>query len=220
MMRTNLTKTLRSVFLLALCGWSGCQSAAQDTVRLPQPDMDRPATVMQALGQRQSTRAFDGRELAAQDLADLLWAANGVNRPASGKRTAPSALNRQDVDVYVLTARGAYRYDAATHALQPVATDDLRPAAAGGQDFVAAAPAVLVLVSDLSKFGGRGQASALRMGAIDAGIVSQNAALFCAAAGLATVPRASMDADALRTGLKLADEQEPMLNLPVGYFKR
>ena len=205
---------------LVLGSWAGGQATAQDVVSLPQPDMDRPATLMQALAQRQSTRAYAATELSRAELGDLLWAAVGVNRPADGKRTAPSALNKQDVDVYVLTARGAYRYDAAGHSLVGVTTQDLRPAAAAGQDFAATAPVVLVLVSDLDKLGGKDNANALRMGALDAGIVSQNVSLFCAAAGLATVPRASMDAEQLRTGLKLTEAQTPLLNHPVGHFQR
>lgn len=217
---SHTMKHLALTFCLLLGGTAGGSLSAQDVVTLPKPRMERPATLMQALSSRQSTRVFATSPLSEADLADLLWAANGVNRPADGGRTAPSALNRQDVDVYVLRADGAFRYDATRHALARVATADLRPAAAGGQDFVATAPVVIVLVSDLSKFGGPADEGARRMGALDAGIVAQNVALFCAAARLATVPRASMDTAALRAGLGLTDAQEPMLNLPVGHFAR
>ena len=134
-----------------------------------------------------------------------------------GKRTAPSALNKQDVDVYVCMENGAYKYDAKGHALVQVTDKDVRPAVAAQQTWAADAPVVIVLVSDLRKLGGE---KAREMGAIDAGHVSQNVCLYCAATGLATVPRASMDKRAVATALNLENGQEPMLNLPVGYPKK
>ena len=99
------------------------------------------------------------------------------------------------------------------------AEGDYRGAVAGGQAFVISAPVSLVLVSDLSRFGDTKNAHTQLMGAMDAGIVSQNISLFCSAARLATVPRASMDLARLKTALKLKDTQMPMMNHPVGYFK-
>lgn len=192
-------------------------AAQEKTIQLPAPDLSRPATLMQALSGRHSTRAFDSRALSDNDLADLLWAANGVNRPGEGKRTAPSAMNRQEVDIYVVRADGAFRYEAGTHSLAAVSGDDLRQAVAAGQDFAAEAPVCLVLVADLGKVGNPSADRIRLMGAADAGIVSQNVSLFCSAAGLATVPRASMDIDTLRKGLGLAAGQLPVLNHPVGY---
>lgn len=167
-----------------------------------------------------STREFAARELSEQDLGDLLWAANGVNRPEMGKRTAPSALNRQDVDVYVVRQDGCYLYDATEHRLVPVAEGDYRKDVAAGQDFAAEAPVSLVLVSDYARMGDVASAGTAKACAIDAGIVSQNISLFCAAAELATVPRMTMNEKALRKVLKLKDSQQLMLNHPVGYMKR
>lgn len=194
--------------------------AGEDDIRLPQPDMKRNCTVMQALQQRCSTRDFATRELSEQDLGDLLWAANGVNRHETGKRTAPSALNRQDVDIYVVKQNGCYRYEAEEHRLVLVADGDYRKDVAAGQDFAAEAPVLLVLVSDFARMGDVASAGTARACALDAGIVSQNISLFCAAAELATVPRMTMDEDALRKALKLKDSQQLMLNHPVGYMKR
>ena len=186
-------------------------------IKLNAPDKNRGTSVMKALSDRHSVREWATKELNPQDLSDLLWAANGVNRP-DGKRTAPSALNKQDIDVYVFTKEGAYLYDAPNHSLKPVAKGDHRAAVAGGQDFVKTAPVSLVLISDLSRFGNVTDQNKL-MGAVDAGIVCQNINLFCSAAGLSTVPRATMDKAALKSILKLSDSQLPIMNNPVGYPK-
>ncbi|MCD8194321.1 MAG: SagB/ThcOx family dehydrogenase, partial [Tannerellaceae bacterium] len=173
-------------------------------------------SIMKTLSERRSVRAYAEQELSLQDLSDLLWAANGISQESDGKRTAPSALNKQDIDVYVVMKEGAYLYDAKAHALNPIAAGDHRVAVAGGQDFVKTAPVSLVLVSDLSRFGDVSDRTRVT-GAMDAGYVSQNICLFCAGTGLATVPRGTMDRDALKEILKLTGSQELMLNSPVGY---
>ena len=172
---------------------------------------------MKAFSDRHSDREYAAKEISMQDLSDLLWAANGINR-TDGKRTAPSALNKQDIDVYVILKDGAYLYDAQAHALNPIAKGDHRAAVGGGQDFVKDAPVCLVLVSDLSRFGKISDQTKL-MAAMDAGIVSQNINLCCAGIGLSTVPRASMDQSALKKILKLSDSQVLLMNNPVGYPK-
>ena len=211
---------MRKVQLLLVClVLSVAASAADKIVKLPKPNLNRAGSVMKALSERQSTREYASKALNLADLSDLLWAANGINRPESGKRTAPSALNKQDVDVYVILPEGSYLYDAKNHQLTLVAEGDYRDAVAGGQDFVKAAPLSLVLVSDVSRFGDAQKTQNQVVGALDVGIVSQNISLFCSAAKLATVPRGSMDATQLKKVLKLKDAQIPMLNHPVGYFK-
>lgn len=126
---------------------------AQDlkAIKLSSPDKNRGSSIMKALSDRHSDREYAAKELSLQDLSDLLWAANGINRP-DGKRTAPSALNKQDIDIYVIMKEGAYLYDAKANSLQPIAKGDHRAAVAGSQDFVKSAPVSLVLVSDLSRF--------------------------------------------------------------------
>ena len=211
---------MRKVQLLLVClVLSVAASAADKVVKLPKPNLNRAGTVMKALSERQSTREYASKALSLADLSDLLWAANGINRPESRKRTAPSALNKQDVDVYVILPEGSYVYDAKNHQLNLVSEGDHRDAVACGQTFVKAAPASLVLVSDVSLFGDAQKPQNQVVGAIDVGIVSQNISLFCANAKLATVPRGSMDATQLKKVLKLKDSQIPMLNHPVGYFK-
>ena len=145
--------------------------SAQDlsAIRLNSPSADRGKTIMATLHERHSDRVFDTKELSLQDLSDLLWAANGVNRPGEKKRTAPSAMNRQEIDLYVFNKDGVYKYDAFSNTLQPVASGDHRQLIAGAQDFVLSAPVSLLMVADLSKLGGDDERSKL-MGAADAGI--------------------------------------------------
>ena len=200
---------MRKVQLLLAClVFSVAAFAADKVIKLPKPNLNRTGTVMKALSERHSTREFASKALNLSDLSDLLWAANGINRSDSGKRTAPSALNKQDVDVYVVLPEGSYLYDAKNHQLNLIAEGDYRGAVAGGQAFVISAPVSLVLVSDTQL-----------MGAMDAGIVSQNISIFCSAARLATVPRASMDINQLKKVLKLKESQVPMMNHPIGYLK-
>ena len=207
---------MRKVQLLLLCLFiSVATFAADKVIRLPKPNLNRNSEVMEAFANRHSTREYAAKALTLTDLSDLLWAANGINRPEEGKRTAPSAMNKQDVDVYVVLPEGTYLYDAKAHQLNLVAEGDHRGAVAGGQAFVKSAPVSLLLVSDLSRLGDAKNTHTQLMGAVDAGIVSQNISIFCSAAKL----RASMDTAKLKSVLKLTDTQLPLMNHPVGYHK-
>lgn len=192
---------------------------ADSIIKLPEPDKTLDASLMQALTDRASQREFADKQLSLEDLSSLLWAANGVNRE-DGKRTAPSAVNAQDVDIYVSMASGAYLYDAKQSQLTRITTEDLRSAVCGKQPMEA--PVFLVMVADISRYP-EGLASQRPLvesfAAMDAGYVSQNICLYCSAAKLATVPRASMDKEALTKSLNLKDTQIPLLNNPVGYMK-
>jgi len=188
-------------------------------IKLNEPDIYRGSNFMRALSERQSIREYDTKELSLQDLSDLLWAANGVNR-TDGKRTAPSAMNRQEIDVYVINKNGAYLYDAANHTLKGVAAGDFRKAAAATQDFAATAPMSIVLVANLEKLGNPDSENTRLTAAMDGGIVNQNINIFCAAVGLVTVPRGTMDKTELTKALKLSDKQLLILNNPVGYPKK
>lgn len=210
---------MRKTVLLALASLLFMNLAAQElsVIKLNAPNKERGLSIMQALDKRASAKEFNSKELSLQDLSDLVWAANGINRPSEGKRTAPSAVNAQDVDVYVCLPKGFYLYDAKEHQLKPIAAGDHRKAVAGKQPNFATAPLFLVLVSDISRFKMQDEAGNLSLAAMDAGIVSQNIALFCSGTGLQTRPRAYMDKDQLKTILKLTDKQHLMLNMPVGY---
>jgi nitroreductase len=185
------------------------------SIKLNNPNTKRGLPVMEALSQRASVKEWSEKKLNLQDLSDLLWASNGINRPDESKRTAASALNAQDVDVYVVMEEGSYLYDAKMQELTAVAKGDFREAAGK-----TTAPVVIVLVSDISRFKSGEVASKLNWAALDIGIVSQNIALFCAGTGLKTRPRVSMDVAKIKSVLKLSDSQYPMLNHPVGYEKK
>ena len=198
-----------------------CPALAQDLkpVELPKPDMEGGKPLMQVLKARQSGREFSAEKLPPQVLSNLLWAAWGVNRPDSGRRTAPSASNRQEIEIYVATAEGLYLYDAKAHRLQPVLAKDLR-AATGRQPFVGEAPVNLVYVADYSKMGkGSDEDKALTAGA-DTGFISQNVYLYCASEGLATVVRGMVDRPALARAMNLRPDQRIVLGQTVGYPKK
>ena len=207
-----MKNTLLISILACLIG--STQAQELKSISLNKPNLQRGSSLMKALEQRQSTREYAERKLEMQDLSDLLWAAVGVNRPESGRRTAPTALNKQEIDVYVCLPEGAYLYNAGKHELTPVAKGDFRPAVAGGQAFAKTAPVCLVIVANLEQFNGE-----ILMPAVDAGIVSQNISLFCSGNGLVTVPRASMDQAQLKEALKLKESQRLLMNHPVGYAK-
>jgi hypothetical protein len=97
-------------------------------IELPKPQLDGGRPLMQVLKDRQSSRAFSSKKLPMQVLSNLLWAAFGINRPESGKRTAPSAMNWQEIDIYVATCNGLYLYDAKAQRLEPVIDKDTRAA--------------------------------------------------------------------------------------------
>ena len=197
------------VFAVALAA-----TGAVETIKLPPPEKDSGATVMQALKARHSERAYSEKEIPMETLSGVLWAANGFNRP--DKRTNATALNLQTITIYAIMKSGAYRYDAKANALVKVCDKDLRPAIAAQQAYAAVAPVSLLVTADVSgpvyKGGTRSTLTHY-----DAGIVSGNIYLYCAANGLVTVCRASMDRDVLKKELKLSDNIILHLNHPVGY---
>ena len=213
---------MNKIGILLLLLLAGISSTAQTTktIALNPPDTNRGLPVMKALKLRASATKYDTAMLKLQDISDLLWAANGVNRPATGKRTAPSAINAQDVDVYVVMKSGAYLYDAPKHILTLIAEGDHRMACAGRQELDGTPPLFCLLVSDISKFSRGVDSTRLVWAAEDAGIVSQNISLFCASEGMSTRVRATMDIKKLRGVLKLKDSQYPVLNHPVSYKKQ
>ena len=178
--------------------------------------MEGGKTLMAALKDRQSSRAFSAKPLPLQVLSDLLWAADGINRPDSGKRTAPSAMNWQEIDVYVILEGGAYLYDAKANSLQAVAKGDVRKAA-GAQGFVATAPVNLVFAADATKMKKASAENQALLSAADTGYISQNVYLFCASEGLATVVRGSFDQTILATALNLPVTKKIVLAQTVGY---
>lgn len=208
---------MRNSMLVAVLITASCL-LAQDLkpIALPQPQTDGGRPLMQVLKERKSTREFAADKLPAQVLSNLLWAAFGVNRP-DGMRTAPSAMNKQEIDIYVATADGLFVYNAQANRLDPVLAQDVR-AATGTQSFAATAPLDLVYVADLVKAGS--EPSVDLYTAADAGFISQNVYLYCASEGLATVVRGSVDRVNLAKVMKLHPEQRIILAQTVGYPRK
>ncbi|MGQ9603998.1 MAG: SagB/ThcOx family dehydrogenase [bacterium] len=185
-------------------------------IKLPSPRTEGGMPLMEALKARRSSRAFSEKEIPLDVLSDLLWAAFGINRPEEGKRTAPSARNWQEIDIYVAMKQGVYIYKAKTSTLEPVMAKDIR-ALTGVQPFVATAPINLIFVADFDRMGNASDEEKQFNSAADCGFISQNVYLFCASAGLATVVRGAIDRNALAKEMNLRKGQRIILAQTVGY---
>lgn len=209
----------RSLVLVILFTLSCAAQALQtlEAIQLPQPVTTGGRPLMEVLKERKTTREFKADPLPMQVLSNLLWAAFGVNRP-DGRRTAPSAMNWQEIDIYVTLQSAAYRYDAKQNKLEPVAAKDVR-SSTGGQPFVATAPLNLVYVADLAKARIPDVEARTRFTNADAGFIAQNVYLFCASEGLGTVVRGLVDQATVTQALNLRPDQKVILAQTVGYPK-
>jgi nitroreductase len=209
--------------ILFIMGFNLAQAQELRAIQLVPPNLNRTGTMMQALLNRQAIREFNSRMLSDQDLSDLLWAANGVNRPDTGGRTAATGGNSQDIDIYVIMAQGTFLYNAQNHSLEPIVAGDLRGQVIPRQANVATAPVSLLLVSDTARFPQTAVTPApevtTSLSGIHAGIVAQNISLFCASAGLVTVITGAIihTPEEFKRLLRLTPYQRVMVNLPVGY---
>jgi nitroreductase len=201
--------------LLLVAALAAAEPTAPATLELPAPQKTGGMPVMEALAKRATARAFAQQDLSPQQLSSLLWAAFGINRP-DGKRTAPSAMNFQETDVYVLTKQGAYVYDAKANRLTQVLAEDIR-ALGGSQPFVKDAPVTLVFVADLARMNKSAASERDSYAAFDTGFISQNVYLYCASEGLATGVRAWVDRDTLGKRLNLRPDQKIIAAQSVGY---
>lgn len=188
---------------------------AQEIIKLPAPKTEGGMPLMQALKERESRREFSSRELPPEILSSLLWAAWGINRP-DGHRTAPSARNLQDIDVYVAMSDGLYLYEAKNHQLKKILNEDIR-AATGNQEYVAKAALNLIYVSDLARLKVTDPMAVEFFTGAHAAFLSQNVYLFCASEGLSTVVRGNIDKAALAKIMKLREDQKITLAQSVGY---
>jgi nitroreductase len=172
--------------------------------------------LLRALAERKSRRSFSAEPLPVQVLSDLLWAGFGINRSATGGRTAPSALNAQEIDVYVALASGIYLYACERHELRLVAEVDAR-CVTGFQDFVDRAPVDLIYVADLSQVQAIPLSRRELYAAASAGAIAENVYLYAASAGLITVVRGWFDRFALASALRLGPDEHVLLTQTVGY---
>lgn len=198
-----------------------CLAAAEELKVIPlvKPQMDTGRLLIHVLKDRKSSREFSSRKLPIRVLSSILWAACGINRHDSGKRTAPSAKNWQEIDVYVVLEKGLYIYDAQKHQLNPVLAGDVRTLT-GTQPFVREAPVNLIYVADYGRMGNAANDMKDFYSALDTGFISQNVYLYCASEGLATVARGGIDREKLAKTMKLRPEQRIILAQTVGYPKK
>jgi SagB-type dehydrogenase family enzyme len=204
-----LTTMLSLLFLAA--------ASAQESkvISLPKPQITGGKPLMQALNERASNRTYGPEALPLQVLSNLLWAAFGVNRP-DGRRTAPSASNMQEIDIYAVMADGLYLYDAKANELKLHLAGDMR-SAAGSQAGVATAPLSLLYVADYTRMGQRNLETKRGDSGTDTGYISQNVYLFCASAGLNTVARGGVDREAIKKAMQFRPDQFVVLTQTVGY---
>ena len=181
---------------------------AQD-INLPAAQRTGGKPFMETVNERRSERSFVKQEMQPQMLSNLLWAANGFNR--EDKRTVPTAMNRQEMELYVVFDNAAYFYDARNNVLKLVAEGDLR-AGLGQPQITNNAALTIVMVADLDK-------SSRESAGVSTGYISQNIYLFAASEGLGTVARGSFNGDELATVLELTDKQAITLVQPVGFLE-
>jgi len=188
-------------------------------IALPPPSKTGGKPLMQALNERHSTRSFAKDNLSMQQLSDLLWAGWGFNRPDTQKRTAPSARNMQEIDVYVALTEGLYLYDAENNTLKQIHNRDIRKMT-GSQDYVANAPVNLVFVADMGrrgiKEGEEISHSDLLVSSANTGFIAQNIYLYCASEELGCVVRGLIPTEELASEMGLRSNQIIILAQTVG----
>ena len=207
---------LASAIIIPAMGQDITMAQEQKPMQLTKPQI-AGNPLMEVLAKRSSSREFSSEALPENILSNMLWAAAGINRLDSGKRTAPTAMNKQEIDVYVVSESGIYLYEAKSHTLKMIAAGDMR-ALTGKQDYVKEAAVNLIYVADFSRMSSSPDKELYA--AADTGFISENVYLYCASAGLATVVRAYIDKPALAKAMKLKADQKIILAQSVGYPKR
>jgi len=208
-----MKKTVISFVLFI--SWTICSAQVIETFNLPPAQKTGGMPVMEAFQLRKSQRSFSSKELSSQQLSNLLWAAYGINRP-DGFRTVPAAKNWYEYDIYVLKPDGWFLYEVTKHALLKMGNEDLR-VYGGTQDFVKAAPVILVYVADFGRMNDTTDELRKFFSAVDVGYISQNVYLWCASEGLATIILGQVDKEKVREVLKLKPNQQVILSQPVAY---
>jgi SagB-type dehydrogenase family enzyme len=203
------------VSFVVLLSWTICSAQVIDTIPLPPAQKTGGMPVMEAFQLRKTQRSFSSRELTSQQLSNLLWAAYGINRP-EGLRTVPAAKEWYEYDIYVIKADGWYLYEPKKHVLIKIGNEDLR-AYGGTQEFVKAAPVILVYIADFDRMTNTTDELRKFFSAVDVGYISQNVYLWCASEGLATIILGQVDKVKVREVLSLKTNQQVILSQPVAY---
>ena len=191
---------------------------AQEIIKLPESNKTNGKPLMQALNERSSSRKFADKDLSEQQLSDLLWAANGINRIDENKRTAPSSHNNQDIDIFITTSKGLFLYKAQEHGLMQLSDKDMRNIA-GNQSFVKVVAVNLIYVSNFEKLKGNSDESKMITAATHCGFIGQNVYLYCASEGLISVFRAWFNKKEITKALQLSVNQHVVYCQSVGYSK-
>lgn len=219
MKKFNLLKNKRVIsFLLFVFTIIACTAQDQIVIQLLPPIKEGGKPLMNALNERQSNRDFIDKALTDQQLSNMLWAAYGINRSDKKKRTAPSAHDKQEVDIYVTTAKGAFLYDAFNHSIIEITQKDIR-SKTGSQGFVGTAAINLIYVLNKKKASSDVENQAVVWASVTAGAIVQNVYLYCASENLGCVVRGWVDPEIMATELNLNKEQVVILAQTVGYKK-
>jgi len=213
----NVYRTYPLVILLTF-NIISCTAQENKGIPLPPANTESGKPLMKALSERQSSRDFIDKPLTDKQLSDMLWAAYGINRPDEKKRTAPSAHDKQEVDIYVALAKGTFLYNAKNHSLIEISKNDIR-SKTGKQGFVGTAAVNLVYVLNLEKSSSKDINDAKIWASVTTGAIVQNVYLYCASENLACVVRGWVDIEAMKKELKLNSNQVVLLAQTVGYGK-
>lgn len=221
-LRTMTRSTLFFRFLamtLVLSAHCCLGETASETKQLTRPPEQLGVDLMTALKNRHSDKTYVETPVTTEQLATILWAANGVNRE-NGKRTAPAPMNMPYLQIFVISRDGASLYHPAGHTLSSVSPKDIRNALPK-QAAYASASHLLLLVADLSQFTKPEIAteSKLLWAHCNAGHIGQNVYLAAAALGLSTCMVANINLETARSELRLRDDQIPLYLMPLGHSK-
>lgn len=193
---------------------SAVKKEGPSSIELPKPNMKGGLPLYDALSNRQTQRKFSPKPLDEQQLSDMLWCAGGVNRP-DGKLTSPTARNAQEIDIIVFMEKGAYLYLPKENMLKMLLPEDHRAEMSQYSKMPVEAPVTLLFFANYEKMDGFDEQARDFYGATDAGFVSQNVYLYCAANKLSTVVMGAIDRERLSELIPI--KGKPILAQPVGY---
>ena len=188
---------------LAMFGINLNALANDSVIKLPQPNMTGGMPLMEAIDNRHTERSFGLKEIDNQVLSEILYCAWGVSH--DGKRTIPTSMNKQNLEVYVIKADGAWLYDGKENTLTQVSKEDLRPFF-NQQDYMKNVPLNLLYVGTDAK-----------NSPMHAGSAYQNVGLYAASRGLNNVVRGYFDKKGVAKALNLKEEEEVLVSQALGW---
>lgn len=191
---------------------------SQNTIILPKPEFGKSKSLMECLKLRKTTRNFNNKKIDNQVISNILWAANGLNRPEENKFTSPTAMNMQELDIYLAKEDGLYFYNPIEHSIKKIHENDIRKET-GTQVFVGTADFELIIIADTKKMSKVQDPAKYNFYASrDAGYVSQNIYLICASEEIGTVARGSFDNDKIIKLMNLDNSKFVTLVHTIGFI--